>query len=122
MFVEALILFYKANMHKSQMVSRGCSPQLQFHCVKVTSFTLISLPLRYLDMAITANRLSKLDCRNLLDKIRARIKVWSSRHVSYASQTVLINSALFSMYTFWGSIFILPQEVVEQVTKACRNY
>ena len=34
----------------------------------------------------------------------------------------LLSSVIFGMYNFWASIFILSQEVIDQVNQLCRNY
>jgi len=35
---------------------------------------------------------------------------------------MLINSVVFGMFNYWASIFILPNEVLSQITKLCRNF
>ena len=34
----------------------------------------------------------------------------------------MVDTMLFGMFNFWAQVFILPQEVVNQVMKICRNY
>ncbi|KAJ8421553.1 hypothetical protein Cgig2_004598 [Carnegiea gigantea] len=68
------------------------------------------LPLKYLGVPVIASKLSKLDCSMLVDKILAKVKIWSSRNISFADRTVLINIVLFGMINYWASIFILAQE------------
>jgi len=72
-------------------------------------------------MPITASRLTKVECRLLVEKITARILTWTSRQISYAGRVVLVNIVLFGMYNYWAQIFIIPQEVVNQVIKVSRN-
>ena len=57
-----------------------------------------------------------------MEKISTRIITWSSRHISYAGRVVLINTVLFGMLNYWAQIFILPKDVIDQVTKLCRNF
>jgi len=57
-----------------------------------------------------------------VEKITAKTLVWASRPLSYAGRLVLINSVSFGMFSFWAQVFILPQEVITQVTKICRNF
>jgi len=61
-----------------------------------------------LRMPITGSRLTKGEYRLLVEKITAKILVWSSRHLSYARRLVLINTVLFGMFNFWAQIFIHP--------------
>jgi len=78
----------------------------------ITRFIEGKLPFRYVGMPITANRLTKGECRLLVEKITAKILVWSSRHLSYVGRLVLINTVLFGMFNLWAQIFILPQEAL----------
>jgi len=73
-------------------------------------------------MPITSSKLSKIECRLLTEKITAKVLTWSSRHISYVGRVVLVSTVLFGLLNFWAIIFILPQEVVTQITKICRNY
>ena len=84
MFVDDVMLFFKAhlptlriimatlqefhdcvglqaNHTKSHIVFGGCIVHLQQQFLRVTSFQEGSLPLRYLGVPITANKLSKLE-------------------------------------------------------------
>ena len=73
-------------------------------------------------MPITASRLTKGECGLLVEMITAKILVWSSRHLSYAGRLVLINTVLFGMFNFWAQVFILPQEVINQVNKLSKTF
>ena len=90
--------------------------------MKITRFTKGQLPFRYLGMPKTASRLTKGECSMLIEKITAKIHVWASRHISYVGRLVLVNTVLFGMFNFWAQVFILPEEVVNQVIKLCRNF
>ena len=98
----------KANLDKSQIVFGGDCQAVIHECLDITGFMEGNLPQRYLGMPITASRLSKMECKTLVDKIAAKITTWSSRHISYAGRVVLINNVLMGMFSFWAKIFILP--------------
>jgi len=49
---------------------------------------------------ITANRLSALDCKMLVEKITKNISIWTTKTKSYAGGVALINSVLMGRYTF----------------------
>jgi len=55
---------------------------------------------KYLGLFVTSHKLSKIDCSILVDKILAKVKIWSSRNISFACRIVLINSILFGMITY----------------------
>ncbi|KAJ8440382.1 LOW QUALITY PROTEIN: hypothetical protein Cgig2_019371 [Carnegiea gigantea] len=112
----------KANLSKSQVVVRGCKPRLQEQCLRITGFAESSFPMNYLGVPITASRLTKLECNTLLEKIRARVRTWTTKHLSFAGRAMLINSAIFGMINYWASIFIIPHSVIESLTKICKNF
>ena len=81
-----------------------------------------NFPLKYLGVPITSSRLTKVECRNLVKKITARMKIWATKSLSYAGRVVLINTEVFGMFNYWASIFVLLIEVVSKITHLCRNY
>jgi len=101
MFSNNLILFYKAdptsilllmstlsqfhktaglksNLHKSQMVLGGISPEQKSTCLQVSGLPKSTFPLRYLGVPILAGRLSKVDCNQLVEKIKAKVYFWGT--------------------------------------------
>jgi len=76
------------------MILGGCTNQLKEKCLGITGFKEDKLPLTYLGVPITESKLSKMECRTLLDKITSKIKTWPSRHLSYGGRTRLINTVL----------------------------
>ncbi|KAJ8429749.1 hypothetical protein Cgig2_031567 [Carnegiea gigantea] len=73
-------------------------------------------------MPITASKLSKLECRILVEKIMGKVRLWSTRSLSLVGRAQLLNTVVFGMYNFWAMIFILPQEVIDQINQISRNY
>ena len=90
----------EANYNKSEIVIRGCKPHREQEILHATGFSAGALHLRYLGILITASRLSKMECRSMVDKITARIKTWSIRNLSYAGKAALIQSVLLGIFTF----------------------
>ena len=81
----------QANQAKSQLVCGGCDSTLQQQCLEITGYQEGVLPMRYLGMRITVNKLSKLECRTLVDKIMGKIKQWSTRSISFTGKAQLLN-------------------------------
>ena len=52
------------------------------------------LPFRYLGMPICSKKISKAECSMILEKMVARIRVWSTRNISYMGRVILINAVL----------------------------
>lgn len=57
-----------------------------------------------------------------VEKITCRIKSGYARQLSYAGRVQIINAVLFSIYNFWGAVFILPQSVLDDIDKQCRMF
>ena len=71
-----------------------------------------------LGIPITISILSKVEYRSFVDKILARIEIRSSKSISHAGRVTLINLCSLACSNFGASIFIVPREVVDQVTRA----
>ena len=59
----------KANLTKSQIVFGGDCHQVHHDCLRIIGFTEGQLPLKYLGIPITSSRLTKIECRTLVEKI-----------------------------------------------------
>jgi len=69
---------------KSHIVFGGCNDHLKAECIRVIGFKEASLPMRYLGIPISASGLTKIECRTLVAKITGKVKLWSSRNISFA--------------------------------------
>lgn len=65
---------------------------------------------------------SKMQCHLLVDKITNTITKAYSRLLSYTGRLQVVNAVLFFIYNFWGAVFILPQSILKEVHKRCRDY
>jgi len=90
--------------------------------LEITGFSEGDLPFRHLEVPITAGKLSKMECTVLVEKIAVKIKYWSTRSLSYANRLALVNTVVIGVYKFWASIFMLPKEVTQDITRLCRDY
>ena len=57
-----------------------------------------------------------------MEKIMARVQLWTIKNILFAGRARLINSVIFTMYTYWASIFLLTTEVTDKITRICKNY
>ncbi|KAJ8425349.1 hypothetical protein Cgig2_027212 [Carnegiea gigantea] len=91
-------------------ILQNCNDALRTTCLPATGFQEGTLPMRYLGIPITASRLSKVECRTLVDKIMVKFRLWSTKNISFIGRAQLINSVVFGMYSYWPSIWILLEE------------
>uniref|UniRef100_M1B343 Non-LTR retroelement reverse transcriptase n=1 Tax=Solanum tuberosum TaxID=4113 RepID=M1B343_SOLTU len=87
-----------------------------------TGFSIGVLPIRYLGLPLSSKKWNKVDCYQLVEKITKRITSGYSRQLSYAGRLQIVNVVLFSIYNFWGTVFILPQSVLQEVDKKYREF
>ena len=78
--------------------------------------------MKYLGVPITTSRLTKMECRGLVEKILAKVHIWVTRSISFAARAQLINTVIFWMFNYWASIFMLTNEVLENITKIYMSY
>ncbi|KAJ8420694.1 hypothetical protein Cgig2_021608 [Carnegiea gigantea] len=100
----------------------GCNSNLQQQCLQIIGLKNSGFPLTYLGVPIIASRLTKIECTSLVEKIIARVHLWTTRNISFVGRARLISHVIFGMFSYWASIFLLPNEVTEKITKICRNY
>lgn len=120
--MEALSHFSKvtglvANMDKSSIFVAGVDDHMKDTLVQQTGFILGTFPIRYLGFPISSKKCNKMECYQLIDKIITRINTVYSKQLSYAGRLQVVTAVLFSLHSFCGSSFILPQSVLKEVDK-----
>jgi len=80
--------------------ARGCADNLQQKCLQVTGLKGTSFPLKYLGVPITASRLIKIECASVVEKIMAKVQLWTTRKISFAGRARLINNVIFGRYIY----------------------
>ncbi|CAA0382872.1 unnamed protein product [Arabidopsis thaliana] len=81
-----------------------------------------SFHVRYLRVPLTSKKLKKQDYQPLLDRLAKRFNSWSVKKLSYAGRLQLIQSVIYSTITFWASIFLLPNQCLEEIEQMCNGY
>ena len=99
----------QVNRRKSAALMAGVSENVKNDILNTTGFVMGRLPLKYLGVPLISTRLTHSDCQPLIDKILLRIQAWTSRSLSYAGRLQLISSVLYSIQTYWCSMFIIPK-------------
>ncbi|KAM6553523.1 hypothetical protein CsatB_014285 [Cannabis sativa] len=72
------------NNNKSAIYCAGMPEAEIQRAVQISGFTRSSVPFKYLGIPICSKRISQAECNILVDKMTARIKIWSTRHISFA--------------------------------------
>ncbi|XP_056688646.1 uncharacterized protein [Spinacia oleracea] len=74
----------------------------------MTGFSKGSFPFRYLGLPICSKKIRVGECEKIVENMCARIKIWSSRNMSFAGRLTLI--------------MVLPKGVYNTVNAICRNF
>jgi hypothetical protein len=65
-------------------------------------------------MPLIAGKLTFTDCIPLIEKITAKIRSWTARHLSFSGRVQLIQM-------YWSSIFIFPKKLVKAIEQNLIN-
>ncbi|XP_062080432.1 uncharacterized protein LOC133785194 [Humulus lupulus] len=87
-----------------------------------SGYTRSHLPFKYLGVPICSKRSLAKDCQILLDRMLARLKCWSSRHIFFVGRVILINSVLLSIHCYWNQIMIIPAKILKEISAMCRAF
>ncbi|GJS01701.1 hypothetical protein Tco_0318209 [Tanacetum coccineum] len=80
------------------------------------------LPVKYLGVPLVTSWLVFRDCKELIEKVHARVDDWKNKFLSAAGRLQLIRSVLSSMYIYWASMFILPSRVLLDIEQIIRRF
>ncbi|XP_074288537.1 uncharacterized protein LOC141613692 [Silene latifolia] len=112
----------RVNASKSEVVFNGVAATLKLDIIQVSGFQEVSLPFKYLGIPVQAVRLTRSDCKVLIDKIVCRIRGIGDRKLRYAGRLVLINSVFNTLHNYWASIFLILKGVISRIEMICMNF
>ncbi|XP_030478499.2 uncharacterized protein LOC115695582 [Cannabis sativa] len=78
------------NNAKSAVYCSGMSENEVRRVLDMSGFTKQHEPFKYLVVPICAKKISATNCSSLVQKMVARIRIWSSRHLSFARRLELL--------------------------------
>ena len=112
----------EANLDKSNIYIGGVSAATKAAILDAVHIPEGQFPFRYLGVPLSTKKLVYNQCRTLIDKVVARAKSWTARHLSYAGRLQLVQAILLSLQAFWCQIFILPKKVLKEIQNFCRIF
>ncbi|XP_074283124.1 uncharacterized protein LOC141607668 [Silene latifolia] len=112
--IKAFSMFSRAtglvmNKGKSSLYCNGVDNPVLRDLELITGMKRGQVPFTYLGVTVSPKRLSVMDCNRLVDNVVDRIRGLGSRKLSYAGRTILIQSVLSTLHSYWARIFILPK-------------
>ena len=112
----------QVNKQKSAIFLAGVSDDVKNNILNTTGFSLGKFPMRYLGVPLISTRLTHGDCMPLIQRITARIRLWTSKSLSYASRLQLIASVLYSIQLYWCSLFIIPKYTISKIEHSLSSF
>ncbi|XP_062075245.1 uncharacterized protein LOC133779282 [Humulus lupulus] len=110
------------NSKKSQVYFGGVIAEDRIEIQQVLQLPAGSFPLHYLGVPSRPTKWKHMDCEIIIQKMRVKLFSWSSKHLSYAGRLLLIQTVLAGLRNFWMSVFNLPQSIIKEVEKLCRQF
>ena len=110
------------NRNKAELLIDGGSTTRCRELAERVGIAQGSLPVRCLGVPLSSRMMKKSDFQPLLDKVTSRFRSWTVKHLSYAGRLVLVQSVIYSIITFWATIFILPMDCVAALERMCNGF
>eukprot|EP00253_Pinus_taeda_P003782 PITA_03782 len=103
------------NKVKSEIFFFNTPPTTQRAIARILGFTIASLPSKYLGAPLFALALKHSSWICLLEKLEAKLFLWTHRALNMSSRLVLIKVVLQSMPTYLFSILAAPKWVLKAI-------
>ncbi|XP_074305950.1 uncharacterized protein LOC141641178 [Silene latifolia] len=110
------------NRAKSEIYFNGVISCTITDILQISGIHRGSLPFKYLGVPISSKKLTKAEGQKLTDRIVARIRGWGTQHLTYAGRLTLVNSVLNTLHSYWASIFLIPNGILNRINNLCRNF
>jgi len=110
------------NRIKSQIFFFNTPASTQKAIARILGFTIALLPSKYLGAPLFASALKHSSWRDLLEKLEARLFLWTHRALNMASKLVLIKAVLHSIPLYLFSILAGPKWVLKEIKNLQRNF
>eukprot|EP00253_Pinus_taeda_P033170 PITA_33170 len=110
------------NRVKSQIFFFNTPVSTQRSIARILGFTIASLPSKYLGAPMIASALKHSSWRDLLEKLEAKLFLWTHGSLNMASRVVLIKAILQSMPLYLFSLLAVPKWVVKAIRNLQRNF
>ncbi|GJY32208.1 RNA-directed DNA polymerase, eukaryota, reverse transcriptase zinc-binding domain protein [Tanacetum coccineum] len=110
------------NLSKCTMFCGSLNKDAKREISSIFPFKEGKLPVRYLCVPLITKKISVKECKPLVDKVCQKLNDWKNKSLSYARRAQLIASILGSMKVYWGSVFLLPKTIVNDIEKLFKRF
>lgn len=111
------------NHSKSQIfIPSWFNRRVAISICSILEITPASYPLTYLGILISPKQLCVQSFNPMIDMIRGLCARWKTFHFFGAAKSVLINTSIISIPTYYLSAYPIPDSVLLKITKIVRNF
>ena len=111
----------KVNALRSEMVPIWEVPNVHI-LAEILGYQIGSLPITYLGMPLGASHKSPTIRNPILEKIEHKLARWKKMYLSKGRILTLQKSTLFSLPTYFLSLFTIPMRVTNKIARLQRNF
>ena len=90
----------QAKVFKSAAYTCGMKEEEIQRVKDASGFTRSKRPFGYLGVSIWSKKITAAQCECIVEKMTARIKIWSTRNLSYGARTLLINAVFLCLHRY----------------------
>ncbi|GJU19494.1 RNA-directed DNA polymerase, eukaryota, reverse transcriptase zinc-binding domain protein [Tanacetum coccineum] len=110
------------NMGKSTMFCGSLTDETKDEIQSILPFKVGKLLVKYLGVPLVSKKIRVPDCKVLIDKVNQKLGDWENKNLTYAGRAQLIASVLSSMHVYWGSVFLLPKTVINDIERIFKRF
>eukprot|EP00253_Pinus_taeda_P008458 PITA_08458 len=110
------------NRIKSQILFFNTHPSTQRAIARILGFSIASLPSKYLGAPLLDSAQKHSSWTSLLERLEARLSLWTHRSLNMASRLVLIKAVLQCLPLYLFSILAAPKWVLKAIKNLQRNF
>lgn len=112
----------KVNFTKSRIFGIGVDPTIVERWTAPLGCEHATLPFIYLGVPIGANMRLKKNWKPVVDRFREKLSKWKAKTLSFGGRLTLIKAVLGSLPTYYFSLFLAPNCVLDLLEKIRRNF
>ena len=110
------------NKEKSQVYFFNTSKVTKRNILRILEFSEGSLPSKYLGAPMAESTIRQVSWKELLDKMKQKLNLWTYRSLNFPSRLVLVKSVLQAMPLYLFSVLSAPKAVLKQIRNIQRTF
>lgn len=117
-----LALGLKVNFHKSRLVGINVKLCWLIEASWMLNCKLGELPFMYLELSIGADPRRKSTWIPVVEKVRRRLSLWTTKHISLGGRVILLKPVLYSLPIYFLSFFKAPKSIISSLEALFKSF